>query len=182
MIYVAEKYRIMIQNAWIFNIPFSDEVSFLLPKSWVLDDSDTHNSSQQETQCGNTFLKEHSYSHGSVYIITIWSQDLFKLVQTCLKSFILVQTSSNWHTFFLEYLNLVKMYGHRTKTIFFNILWRQLFGVLYHNILDSSTYRFSYKYANTCRTINNNYTRKNSRHLMVPCTLVPDCYLFYANI
>ena len=32
------------------HIPFSDEVSFLLPKSWVLDDSDTHNSSQQETQ------------------------------------------------------------------------------------------------------------------------------------
>ena len=40
-VHLIEKYRIMLQNAWIFNIPFSDEVSFLLPKSWVLDDSDT---------------------------------------------------------------------------------------------------------------------------------------------
>ena len=73
------QYRIFSENAWIFeHIPFSDEVSFLLPKSWVLDDSDTHNSSQQETQCGETFLKEHSNFHGSVF-----SQSDYIHVRSC---------------------------------------------------------------------------------------------------
>ena len=32
------------------------------------------------------------------------------------------------------------------------------------------------------QTINNNCICKKSRHLMVPCIPVTDCYLFYANI
>ena len=68
-------------------------------------------------------------------------------------------------------------------------MWRQPFGASNHNILDLSAHEISYKYdvrqhllMSVCQTINNSVKRKNSRHLMVPCTLVPDSRVFFMQI